>query len=306
MRVLPPHLIPPELWSENVLVLPASLSTAYVEQLKSLGILEAAKITSDKKNIYGGKSTEETHEHFALRFGASAGRIEFTSLDPKEAFENVSDSILRTFSEGEVALLDIPCGTGAMVCSFVCTLVTLRLVKVIPRLPLTIRIAGGDISQPALEICQAMLERIHPYAQAQGIALSWKLQEWDATRSDHTAKLIDDWFANSGSASEYVVVVSNFSGALKNSGAFEAFAPCLEQILARLHSKTSTFLWIEPAIAATKKSLGARVIDFFRERIPWFSIENQTSAPQGDYEMKNPVNSNVFRTNVVVQRFRHD
>jgi len=306
MRILPPNLIPAELWKDNLLVLPESLSSVYINRLKHLGLFETASAPSEKKNIYGGKGAEETREHFSLRFGASAGRIEFTSLDPGEAFENVSDSLLRTFSDGEVALLDVPCGTGATVCALICTLISLRQMEAIPRLPLTIHIGGGDISETALEICHSMLDEIHPAAQAQGIKLSWDLQVWDATRSDQTARLVDDWFAKSGYAKEFVVIVSNFSGALKNAGAFEAISPCFEQILARLHNKSSTFLWIEPAITAVKKGLRARVLEFFKIRIPWFLVEEHKDTLQADYEMRNPVNGIIFRSNVVVEGFRHE
>jgi len=126
MRILPIERIPSELWRNKLLRLPSHLSSSYVAHLERLG-LKARSIDTTAKAVHGGKSTDETHNHFACRFAVSAGRVEYSTLGPCDAFENLSDAFLSTFSDGFVGLLDIPCGTGAMTATLVTTLIPASL-----------------------------------------------------------------------------------------------------------------------------------------------------------------------------------
>jgi hypothetical protein len=236
----------------------------------------------------------------------SAGRLEYSTLGPCDAFESLSDAFLSTFSDGFVGVLDIPCGTAAMSGALVSTLTKLRAANVIPRLPLTISICAGDYSPEALSIFASMVTELVEPASAQGITLLWETSIWNATRSDQTARLIDRWFAISPHATEFFVVVSNFSGALHNAGEFATFSPCFEHVLARLHDKQSTVIWIEPASNSARRGLFTRLFDFVTSRVGWFSNRSANPAQpfvEAQYRVEHPVSSLEIRTNVAVHRF---
>jgi len=305
MRVLPLERIPEDLWKSELLRLPPHLSTVYLAHLNRLGLTQLSTDTTEK-DVHGGKSTAETHNHFARRFAVSAGRVEFSTLGPRKQLESLSDAFLSTFSDGHVGLLDIPCGTGAMSCALVSTLIKLRQDGVVSRLPLTISVCGGDYSAEALTIFNLLMHDLAEPASAQGINLVWETQEWDATRGDQTARLVDRWFTICRTANEHFVVVSNFSGALHNQGALNAFSPCFEQVLARLHDKQCTVVWVEPATKSAKSGVLAWLPDFITKRITWFiksGSEDANSLAEAEYQLEHPVSGLVFRSNIAVHRF---
>lgn len=201
-------------------------------------------------------------------------------------------------------MLDIPCGTGAGSCGLVATLIELRASNVMPRLPLSLSVLGGDFAERAREICGQMLADLEQPALAEGIRLRFSVAEWNATQTDVTAKLVDEWFAQSQDAEEFVVLVSNFSGHLKNAATFSDFSPCLEHVLARLHGKRATLLCIEPEMKQAE-SVFQRLKQFFstlldRFRVPW---GNQPASKVARYQMSHPVSRQVHRSSVIVQSF---
>lgn len=303
-RVLPTSAIPQSLWHNSTLFLPALLASAYVSELDDRGLLVSAKQGTSDKEIHGGLDDAATLKHFSFRFGVSVGRVEFVAIAPDEKFSEVSDALMSTFSEGHVALLDIPCGTGASLEAIISTLLALRKAKVVPTLPLTISVVAGDASPKALEIYDSMISRLQPELQLQAINVSLVLEMWDATRSDHTARLIDRWFALSEGAEEYVVCISNFNGALIGAGILNDFTPCFEQILGRLYNKKSTVLWVEPATASAKEKLFPKLAEFLKKRIPWFTSISKTVGPiSAKYQTQNPLDAHVHESGVQVQRF---
>ena len=306
MRVLLVEDIPKKLWSDDVLHLPEDSVDCYVAELTNLGLIEDAKKGTDKKSIHGGCTEAETLEHFAYRFVVSAGRVEFSTIAPGSALSLVpiSNALLSTFSDGEITLLDIPCGHGSSTISLLATLAALRKAKVIPTLPLTVTIMGGDCSKRALEIFESMMQRLEPTMKKCGVEINWRTQLWDATRADSTAKLVDEWFVASGKVHEYVVYIANFSGALKEAGFFDEFKPSLEQILGRLHDKKSTLIWVEPISDTVKSKFLPKILDFFKKRISWFSTgSSNPTFMSGTYSLKDCLNGKVFSSGLGVQRF---
>lgn len=304
-RVLPITAIPNALWHNSTLFLPASLISAYASELDSRGLLEIATKRTDKKEIHGGSSDAETLEHFSFRFAVSVGRVEFVAIAPDEKFAEISDALMSTFSEGHVALLDIPCGTGSCLAAILSTLITLRAAKVVPTLPLTISVMAGDTSPKALEIYESTISRLLPLLQLQAISVNLILEKWDATRGDDTARLVDRWYKLAEGAEEYVVCISNFNGALIGAGLLDAFTPCFEQILGRLYNKKSTLLWVEPATSSAKEKLFPRIAAFLRKRIPWFTSTTGVDEPiTARYQTKSPLDGFVHGSSVQVQRFK--
>jgi hypothetical protein len=303
-RVLSIASIPEELWLNSTLKLPESLVNTYRLELSGLGLMEKAIKGTDKKDIHGGVSDADTLEHFSFRFAVSAGRTEFATISPDDCLAEVSDALVSAFSEGHVALLDIPCGSGSCLGSILTTVLTLRYKKVLPTLPLTISVMAGDTSPKALEIYKSMIARLEPLLDKQAIVVNLLVEQWDATRSDETARLVDHWFAMAAGAEEYVVCISNFNGALIGAGLLDAFTPCLEQILGRLYDKKSTMLWIEPPASSAKNKLFPLLAVFLRKRIPWFSFTTSTDEPiSAIYKTRNPLNDHVHDSGVQVQRF---
>lgn len=304
MRVLPISVIPDSLWQNSTLLLPESLANAYETELDSRGLLASAKqLNSDKEN-HGGIDDESTLKHFSFRFAVSVGRVEFVAIAPDEKFSEVSDALMSTFSEGHVALLDIPCGTGAGLGAILSTLLALRKAHVVPTQPLTISVVAGDASPKALEIYGSMISRLQRDLQLHAINVNLLLEQWDATRSDHTARLVDRWFTLSQGAEEYVVCIANFNAALIGAGLLPAFTPCLEQILGRLYNKKSTLLWVEPPTASAREKLFPRIAEFLKKRIPWFASKSKVDGPIfAKYQIQNPLNAYVHGSGVQVQRF---
>lgn len=304
MDLLPSTVIPKRLWRDGVLHLPMAVVETFRKQLASMGLLEEASRGVLRNDIIGGASDDESVEHFAHRFGVSAGRVQFATLNPDGGMKEVSDAVLSTFSEGRIAVLDIPCGSGGASCGLVATLLELRDAKVMPRLPLSISILGGDFAPRARDICAAMMSGLVDPARAEGITIRFSVTEWNGTQSDATAKLIDEWFVLSDGAEEFVVLVSAFSGHLKNATTFAEFSPCLEHILARLHGKRATVLWIEPKMDQAAnlfqwlKNLFLKLTGRFQA--PWGSPPESKSA---GYQIANPLNQQVHKSGLVVQSF---
>lgn len=302
MRVLPTNSIPQELWIDNKLIFPENLTEAYKTQLKSLNMLEKAiEGKPDKKKPHGGVSDEETIEHFAYRFPTSGGRIEFLTISPERDTIEISNAILSTFSQGNVSVLDIPGGTGATICSLLTTLALLREKEIIPMLPLTIKIMCGDISVKAMDIYNEIIMGISPYLEKHGIMVVYSSMVWDATRNDQTAELVDNWFELSNSSSEYVIFVSNFTGALSNNAMFESFAPSLSQITARLYNKKYTLVWIEPKKRSTD-SFFKKLFKHALIALPWLN-RNDDNVTGLHYKMVNPLNKTEYPSGVIVKQF---
>lgn len=304
MRVLPKEDIPEELWQSEELSIPEKLKITYSEKLNELGILEKAIEGKPKSSaIHGGVTDEETIEHYTYRFSSSGGRLEFVAISPNDTMEQISNAVLSTFSQGEVSVLDIPGGTGASLCSLLTTIAVLRNDGVVPTLPMTVRIVCGDVAPKANEIYGEMIEKIEPFLYENSISVQYETMIWDATRNDHTAQLIDKWFSISKPSSEYIVCVSNFTGALIGAGILEEFKPCLSQILARLYDKKSTLLWVEPGSKSTAKLID-KLLDYFSAAIKWFvkSDIDEGFVPS-KYTMVNPLNGVKHPSSVAVQQF---
>jgi hypothetical protein len=304
-RVLPAEKIPKSLWEAPHLTLPESLRVSYEAELSGIGLLQEARDGTKEKRIFGGETEEETKQHFAHRFAASSGRVEYCMIGPDGGFAELSNALLTTFSEGEVALLDLPCGTGAASGTLLSTIISLRKEGVIPRLPLHIEISAGDFADPARAIFESMLIRLLPAATEQGITFGVSSMHWDATRSDSTAALMDSWFTQSAAATEWMVLITNFSGTLNNQSAFDSFKPCLEHIAARLHNRQATLVWAEPAGSSKSKGLLKFLKDFAEDRLSWFFRKTNTGeAPViADFQLRHPLKNSAFRSDVAIERF---
>ena len=142
--------LPPDLWRGGRLHLPRTLNRMYASRLEALGVLEVARLGSERREIFGGPGLAETHEHFAQRFPNSLARVLCLLLDPDGRFAAIPRDLFLTLASHHLALLDIPCGSGAGGIALLGLLAELRVSGRLPMLPLTVSIFGADVSPHAL------------------------------------------------------------------------------------------------------------------------------------------------------------
>lgn len=287
------------LWDGSVLSLPPQLEQVYKTQLRWVGLYDqVASGEQPGRGPVGGADQNAAEEHFAHRFPGSAARLEYLTLDPDTALGAVAGDLLASFGDGHVAVLDIPCGSGAAVLSMMATLAQMRQRNQVPSLPLNVDIVGGDFSSRSLEICERNAAQLHPWLAKFGIQTTFASQQWDASREDHTARIVDSWFASAASAEEYFVLISAFSGTGANR--FKEFERTFSHVSARLYDKRSTMLWVEPTTNKARSFLD-KVGQLFA-RIPGFK-----SLGNGDetktFNWRHPITSTIQTGHISVQRY---
>lgn len=250
MPVLAESDIPEELWAQEMLFMPACLSTLYVKLLQDYGIMNLALSSKFVSGPIGGKNRKETLQHFSLRYGVSVCRVESLLLDPHIAFRSVSKDLVTSLSSGRISILDTPCGTGAVGASLLSTIAVLRKNGVLPKLPLDIHITGGDFSDLGREIYEKIITKLEPSLNSVGVSINFKTVPWDGTNPDTTALLVDTWFDNSTEAAEYLAIVANFSG--EAGKRFIEFQRSFQHIHERLYNKKCTMIWVEPEMRGAK------------------------------------------------------
>jgi hypothetical protein len=288
-RVLPRNQIPITIWQEEILKLPKDLADQYRAELEKRSLYELSLEFS--RSIIGGKTQEETNIHFAQRFANSAGRLIYAICSPCGEFDDVSDAMLSIFSTGHIALLDIPCGTGALSLGLLSLLIELRMSFILPKLPLTITICGGDFSDPSRNIFEAMIARISPIADSVGITVKASSFSWDATDDRDTAAMLDYWLKNTQDASDHVVAVLNFSGEMHKKENFEKFEPCIRQILGKLYQKQGAALWMEPKTQESTNNLTKNIFAML-SRVPylgeWFKVQPGGESRVASFQLQHP------------------
>ena len=299
MRALPRASIPAHLWSDQIMILPTQLCAVYGECLNSLGMYEEACGPSPPDSeLIGGSSDQDTINHFTHRFAASAVRIEYLALDPNESLGNIPSDLLITLCDGRIAVLDVPCGTGAGILSLLGTIAELRRSKVVSSLPLYVHVTAGDCSPKALEIYEVILEEIQPWLVQQGINVTWNKDLWHAERPESTSDLVTSWLSRNANAEEYIVLIAAFSGEAATQ--FDAYKRTFEHISERLYGRRSSIVWVEP-IWHKAERLFKRVHDLF-EKMPWFS-EDPTGALASRFLWLHPFNQKHIRGSILVKKY---
>lgn len=300
--------IPSSLWcaeSEHI-VLPAKLVEIWQYLLEENNLLSVAKENAPSGFI-GGISKEDTNKHLAWRYNGSCARVLLSILDPKHKLSDVSDAYASIFAGDKVFLVDLPSGSGAATISILCTLFELRKHSVLPRLPLNIEIIAGEISPTARAYLRKQLEILSPYLEEQAIWINFEIVEWDVLCKISTVDLIKKNTISSNNSTSKLLILSNFTGFLQNSGNEKKAQPQLESIFLHSRDSLSTSIWIEPQ----KKN----VESFFKKTIKWlrvsFSSFHVSKLPeddnswyaQADISCKQPIKDGVFPTRLTVMRF---
>ncbi len=238
------RMIPKSVWKDNKLYQPETLTAVYREKLEVMDVLQQAIDFDGKqsKGAIGGQDESETIKHFIERFLASAARVQFVVLDPHKALKDISNDIKATFGSGNIAFLDIPCGTGAGILSLLCNIREMRTHKLLPCLPLHISITAGDYSETALQIYADLLFRIKPILEEVNIFIDCFTHKWDAKDLQSTDKIMTCFLKQE--SEEYYVFISAFSGEAANK--FKDYEQALIHIKTRVSNLNSCILHIEP------------------------------------------------------------
>ena len=246
-RLLAPDQIPACLWNPltGALTLPDALADAYVALIDHHGLREQGLAREKGAGATGGQSRSEQLDYFAKKFDGSSARTMLAMLDPERKVGATSDQILESTAGNVVCMTDAPCGAGAASLSILCTLGMLREKGVLPRMPLTVRWVGGELSGDAIELSRAMFEAVAPALEAQAIFLESQWIPWSVTDPMSTADLVRASERASTAADTRLLVVANFSGTLRGEKRKEAHDQ-LEEVFRYASGANSTAIWIEP------------------------------------------------------------
>jgi len=285
--------------NEKAISLGDILSVAYRTQIDAAGLLELAKEADKAKGESGGAGKTETDEHFAWRFANSAGRGIFVSIDPECELSDVSDKVKNSFLDGEVVLVDVPCGCGGGVFGLLASIVDQRKSGTIPILPLRVRLIAGDFSQHAREHLRAIFLLIEPELASYQIRITLEEVHWDATDLTSSARLIDQVIASAGSADRIFLSVSNFSQALKNDELKYDFELFLAQFASRISIFPNLIFWIEPP-TGDAKSLLQYFRSWFFNTFKWKGRPEPSEYMKCSYRMIDPFTGSIYQTGVSV------
>lgn len=247
-RLLTPNHIPSCLWNPRTaaLSLPAALASAYVALIDHHGLREQGLAKEKGAGATGGQSRDQQLDYFAKKFDGSCARAMLAMLDPEHQLGTTSDRILASIAGNIVCMTDAPCGAGAASLSMLCALSVLRERGVLPRMPLTVRWIGGELSDDAIELSRAMFEAVAPVLEAQAIFLDRQWVSWNVTDPMSTTELVRAGVQASNTADTRLLVVANFSGALQRGNRRKAAHAQLEELFRYASGANSAAIWIEP------------------------------------------------------------
>jgi hypothetical protein len=247
-RLIAPGQIPGCLWNplSGVLTLPEALSTAYVALTELHGLRELGLERESGAGATGGQSREAQLDYFAKKFDGSAARAMLALLDPEHKVGTTSDRITTSTAGNVICMTDAPCGAGAASLGVLCTLGVLRREGVLPRMPLTVRWVGGEMSADAIELSRAMFEAVAQNLEEQAIFVDTQWVPWNVTDPMSTADLVRVSERASATADTRLLIVANFSGALQREQRRNAARAQLEEIFRYASGPQSAAIWIEP------------------------------------------------------------
>lgn len=266
----------------NMLRLPRTVREAYTTELQRRGLLEKARHPPAQDGPTGGITLEQTNAHFAERFSGSCGRLELATIDPKDELGDTSNILIKAFSGGKIAILDAPCGAGAATAALLGTIAHLRSENRLPTLPLDVVILGGDISAPARQIAEEVLETMRPGLEREGVFPTAKWVIWDALDANGTSELLDHWITNTMDSQLHLLVLANFSAFLHKEKQFDRANPQLQEMIRWTSLRPSSIvLWVEPPTSSAAdffKNVAHKVISTLRRLVLWRSSAKAQQA----------------------------
>lgn len=249
-HLLDPNLLPESLWVKGLktLHLPPALSEVYLELIDSHDLRELAEARDPKNPPVGGLDQERTDKHFAQAFDGSVARVQLAVTDPKRQVMRAANAFMQTLSGNQICITDAPCGAGAASFAFLTTISELRAHDVLPRQPLNVRLICAEISQPARDYAEEILEKIRPGLEEQAIFVEPTFLHWDVTDTISNSDLIRRMTLATADNRKLLLVIANFSGFLKRTEKLKKALPKIEELF-RYASGPNTnniAIWIEP------------------------------------------------------------
>lgn len=287
--------LPEKIYRDDLLQIHENLVADYVQELRAISRYEDA-CKKETCSSTGGADEERTHNAFVDRFCSSVCRSGYLVLDNQKRLKPVSDELLARLGDGRLAILDVPCGSGAGILGLLSLIASLRVHGALPRLPLTIDITAGDFSETARNLYDNMLPRAVPWLEEQGIRISWTTHAWDASDRFSTSLIVDQWLNNSPLCEDFVVLVAAFSDAAANN--FKKFERSFQHITERLHNRSGSFVWIEPNWNKSPRFFDA-IEGHFNKVLNFF---NGTGRLSDNFSWRHPLNNNACRSQIMVVR----
>jgi len=307
-RLIDTQQIPSSLWCpvNNQLRLPDKLVDLWKILLINNNLLELAK-TLAEDGFEGGTSKEDTDKHLAWRYNGSCGRILLSILDPNNKLSEISDAYAQTFAGNRVFLADIPTGSGAALVCILCTFYELRKHNVLPRHPLYITIVAGEISPTATSYLQLQLDDLKEYLSEQAITIDYEVIDWDVLCKLKTTDLIKRLTIKSQNCSSKLLILSNFSGFLANSGKWKKAEPQIDEIFRHSRDTQSIALWIEPQ-RKTAVTLFGSIKAWFKDKFSNLISKDPLNEDLGNYAQDEvnciqPIKDGYFPVRLTVVRF---
>lgn len=263
-RLLEPAWLPSSLWSvaDKTLRLPKEIVRIYRETLNNAGLMKLAGQRDDNNPPAGGLTQEQTDLHFSQQFDGSMARAQLVLLDPHCELGPSSDMLIKCLSGGKLVLVDIPCGAGAISCSFLSNIAQLREKGILPRIPLHVNVVAGELSDPARRYAREMIDQLTPSLLRQAIRVQLVIRSWDALDPVSTSDLVSEILRCQEGKTGLLVAIANFSSFLQRDSKFDEAKPQLAELMRYCSGGKGTALWIEPAtnLATSDGGLFARIL----------------------------------------------
>jgi hypothetical protein len=291
-RLLDPKLIPASLWNKDnaVLLLPPCLVKAYVTLIERHNLHDLAHSRDSKNPPTGGLTKEKTDEHFAQAFDGSVARAQLALLDPHEHATAASNTYIRSLAGNKLSLTDAPCGAGAAAFSFLANVAELRKNGVLPRQPLDISLIGAELSAPAREYAQGLLQELKGELENQAIFIEADFISWDVTSSLSNTDLIQKMTLNANSHPCRLLIIANFNGFLEREKKRNEAQPQFDELFRHASGQNSVAIWIEPDMNRATGQGG--LFEWVRKNVT--SIWNKFVSESSDNSVPVPTSSAKF------------
>lgn len=262
-RLLEPEWLPTTLWSASdfALRLPNAIVSIYRSTLHKAGLLEFAIQRGGNDSPVGGVTQKDTDEHFAKQFDGSMARAQLVLMDPNNELGPSSDFLIKSLSGGRLILVDLPCGAGAISCSFLSNISQLRESGILPRIPLHVTVVGGEISNPARVYARQNLDELTPSLNRQAIWIETFIRSWNVLDPISNTDLIREIQTRERGTKGILIAIANFSAFLEKQKKFPEARPQLEELMRHCSGGKGVTLWIEPAtnLASSESGLLKRI-----------------------------------------------
>lgn len=288
-------------WKDEVIHLGCALRTSYLQRIKAENLSELAANAATAKGEPGGASNDEADKHFAWRFANSAGRSIYASVDPAKKLQLAHGAISESFLDGNVVLVDAPCGAGAGALGLLSSIYEHRKAGIMATLPLKVTIVAGDFSPRAGEHFDALIGSLKDEFASQAIQVSLSRVHWDAMKIDTSAQFVDAVVAEANAADRVFFLVSNFSSALRDKDLKDRFEHFFTQISSRLKKFPNSLVWIEPNTSDAKDLL-PKFDSWIGKFIGWFTGKVGERVQFAQYNMCDPFTGRVYGSGIVVLR----